>query len=66
VSVQNVQDVTITRKVMDGKGNKAIALGQEATGVTVVDDNTIGPRYRRAVGFDDPSARPGYRGPPVP
>jgi hypothetical protein len=66
VSVQNIQDVTITRNVMDGKGNKAFALGQEATGVTVADDNTIGPRYGRAVDFDDPSARPGYQGPPVP
>jgi hypothetical protein len=66
VSVQNVQDVTIARNVLDGKGNKAIALGQKATGVTVADDNTIGPRYGRAVGFDDPSARPGYQGPPVP
>jgi hypothetical protein len=65
VAIQDVQNVTITRNVMVGKGNKAFALGQGSTGVTVADDNQIGPHYRRAVGFDDPSARDGYRGPPA-
>jgi Right handed beta helix region len=64
VAIQDVQNVTIARNVMAGKGNKAFALGQGSTGVTVTDDNRIGPDYRRAVGFDDPSVQEGYRGPP--
>ncbi len=64
VAIQDVQDVTIARNTMVGKGNKAFALGQGSTGATVTDDNHIGPGYGRAVGFDDPSPRQGYQGPP--
>jgi len=50
---------------MVGKGNRAFALGQNSTDVVVTNDNQIGPGYKRAVGFDDPSVRPGYQGPPA-
>jgi hypothetical protein len=43
---------------------KAIALGLDATGATVTDDNTLGPGYDRLVDFDHDSARTGYSGPP--
>jgi hypothetical protein len=49
---------------MVGEGNKAFALGKGSTGV-VVRDNRIGPGYGREVGFDHPSAREGYQGPPA-
>ena len=39
------------------------ALGKDTTG-TRVKGNRIGPGYGREVGFDDPSARTGYEGPP--
>jgi len=65
VALQDVQNVTIARNVMVGRGNKAFALGQGSTGVTVTADNHIGPGYGRAVGFDDPSVREGYQGPPA-
>ncbi len=65
VAIQDVQNVRIARNVMVGEGTKAFALGQGSTGVTVTDDNQIGPDYRRTVGFDDPSVRDGYRGPPA-
>lgn len=64
VSVQDIQNVRISRNDMVGKANKAFALGQNSTGVVVTDDNKIGPGYKRAVGFDDPSVRAGYQGPP--
>jgi hypothetical protein len=65
VALEDVQDVTISRNDMVGSGNKAFALGKDSTGV-VVRDNRIGPEYGREVGFDDPSARVGYQGPPAP
>ena len=46
-----------------GTGRKAIALGLDATGATVADDNTLGPVYGRLVDFDHDSARTGYTGP---
>jgi hypothetical protein len=61
--IRDVQDVMITRNDMVGKGNKAFALGKDATDVTVK-DNQIGSGYKREVGFDDPSAQQGYQGPP--
>jgi hypothetical protein len=64
VSLVDVQDVTISGNEMVGEGNKAFALGKDATG-TIVRDNQIGSGYRREVGFDDPSARAGYQGPPA-
>jgi len=36
----------------------------DSTG-TVVRDNRIGPGYGREIGFDHPSAREGYQGPPA-
>ncbi len=65
VSIQDIQNVRISRNRMVGEGNKAFALGQNSTGVVVTNDNEIGSGYRRAVGFDDPSARDGYQGPPA-
>jgi predicted small lipoprotein YifL len=62
VAFVDVQDVTITDNEMAGEGNKAFALGKDSTG-TVVRGNRIGPGYGREVGFDDPSAGEGYRGP---
>jgi hypothetical protein len=56
--------VTLSNNMMAGQGTKAFALGKGSTG-TVVRDNRIGPGYRREVGFDDPSAQDGYRGPAV-
>lgn len=64
VALVDIQDVTISNNEMVGKGNKAFALGKDSTG-TVVRDNRIGSGYGREVGFDDPSARDGYRGPPA-
>jgi hypothetical protein len=64
VAFVDVQDVTIADNEMVGEGNKAFALGKDTTG-TVVRDNKIGEDYGREVGFDDPSARQGYQGPPV-
>jgi hypothetical protein len=63
VVLEDIQDVTISNNDMVGKGNKAFALGKASTG-TVVRGNRIGPGYGREVGFDDPSARQGYQGPP--
>jgi hypothetical protein len=56
--------VTISNNEMVGEGNKAFALGKGSTGV-VVRDHRIGPGYGREVGFDHPSAREGYQGPPA-
>jgi hypothetical protein len=63
VALEDVQDVTISNNHMAGHGNKAFALGRDSTGV-VVRDNLVGPGYGREVGFDHPSAREGYQGPP--
>jgi hypothetical protein len=65
VSLQDVQNVTISRNTFAGKASKAIALGQNSTGVVVTDDNVLGPDYKRLVGFDDLSVKIGYRGPPA-
>jgi hypothetical protein len=65
VSIQDIQDVKISRNKMVGKASKAFALGQDSTNVVITDDNEIGPGYEREVGFDDPSARDGYQGPPA-
>jgi hypothetical protein len=54
--------VTIRGNQMVGQATKAFALGKGSTGV-VVQDNQVGPRYGREVGFDDPSASEGYQGP---
>lgn len=64
VSVQDVQNVTISNNDMVGSGNKAFALGQGSTDVTVR-DNRIGSGYGREVGFDDDSVEDGYQGPPA-
>lgn len=64
VSVQDVQNVTISNNDMVGEGNKAFALGQGSTGV-VVKDNRIGQGYGREVGFDDDTVEEGYQGPPA-
>jgi hypothetical protein len=64
VSVQDVQNVTISNNEMVGTGNKAFALGQGSTGVTVK-DNRVGPGYAREVGFDDDTVVEGYQGPPA-
>ena len=56
-------EVTFTRNSFAGTGRKAIALGLDATGATVADDNTLGPGYDRLVDFDHDSARTGYTGP---
>lgn len=64
VVLEDIQDVTISNNDMVGKATKAFALGKNSTG-TVVRDNRIGPGYGREVGFDDPSAQQGYRGPPA-
>jgi hypothetical protein len=63
VALEDIQDTTISNNQMAGKGNKAFALGKFTTG-TRVEGNRIGPGYGREVGFDDPSARTGYEGPP--
>jgi len=47
-----------------GTGPKAIALGLDATGATITNDNTCGLGYDRLVDFDHDSARTGYTGPP--
>jgi hypothetical protein len=50
---------------MAGKGApRPFALARDSTG-TVVRGNKIGDGYGREVGFDDESARDGYRGPPA-
>jgi hypothetical protein len=59
----SAHNVTFTKNTFTGTGHKAIALGLDATGATVADDNLLGPGYERLVGFDDESARTGYRGP---
>jgi len=64
VVLEDVQNVTLSNNEMVGKGNKAFALGKNATG-TVVRDNRIGSGYGREVGFDHPSAQQGYQGPPA-
>lgn len=64
VALEDIQDVVISNNTMAGEGNKAFALGKNSTGI-IVRDNTIGPGYGRAVGFDDPSAQEGYEGPPA-
>ena len=64
LALEDIQDVTITNNEMVGKGNKAFALGKDSTGI-VVRDNRIGPGYGREIGFDHPSAREGYQGPPA-
>jgi hypothetical protein len=64
VALEDIQDVVITNNEMVGEGNKAFALGKDSTG-TVVRDNRIGPGYGREIGFDHPSAREGYQGPPA-
>jgi hypothetical protein len=63
VSIQDIQDVRISRNLLAGKASKAIALGQNSTGVLVTLDNVIGPGYKRLVGFDDLTVRLGYQGP---
>jgi hypothetical protein len=65
VSIQDIQNVRISRNQFAGKASKAIALGQNSTGVVVTDDNKLGSDYKRLVGFDDSSARTGYQGPPA-
>ena len=62
VALQDIQDVTLSNNVMAGAANKAFALGQNSTGA-VVKGNKIGNGYKREVGFDDDSARSGYKGP---
>jgi hypothetical protein len=64
VALEDIQNVTISNNEMVGEGNKAFALGKGSTGA-VVRDNRIGPGYGREVGFDHPSAREGYQGPPA-
>jgi hypothetical protein len=64
VALEDIQDVMISNNEMAGEGNKAFALGMNATGV-VVQDNRIGQGYGREVGFDHPSAAQGYQGPPA-
>ena len=64
VALVDIQDVTISNNEMVGKAAKAFALGRDSTGATVR-GNLIGPDYGREVGFDDPSAQIGYRGPPA-
>jgi hypothetical protein len=64
VALEDIQNVTISNNMMAGKGNKAFALGRNSTGI-LVRDNRIGPGYGREVGFDHPSAREGYQGPPA-
>jgi hypothetical protein len=64
VALEDIQNVTISNNEMVGKGNKAFALGRNSTG-TVLRDNRIGAGYGREVGFDHPSAREGYQGPPA-
>ena len=64
VALVDIQDVTISNNDMVGKANKAFALGKDSTGI-IVRDNRIGSGYGREVGFDDPSAQVGYRGPPA-
>ena len=63
VQLQDIHDVTFTRNNFTGTGRKAIALGLDATGATVADDNILGPGYDRLVDFDHDSARTGYTGP---
>jgi hypothetical protein len=64
VAFQDVQNVTITDNERAGEANKAFALGQGSTGA-VVRNNKIGSGYGREVGFDDPAAPEGHRGPPA-
>ena len=63
IQLQDIHNVTFPKNTFTGTGHKAIALGLDATGATVADDNLLGPGYGRLVGFDDESARTGYRGP---
>jgi hypothetical protein len=64
VALEDIQNVTIRGNRMVGKATKAFALGEGSTGITV-QNNEIGPDYRREVGFDHPSAQEGYNGPPA-
>ena len=65
IQLQDIHGVTFTKNTCagTGTGRNAIALGLDATGATVADDNTLGPGYGRLVDFDHDSARTGYTGP---
>jgi hypothetical protein len=63
IQLQDIHDVTFTKNTFAGVGRKAIALGLDATGATVADDNILGHGYDRLVDFDHDSARTGYTGP---
>lgn len=63
IQLQDIHGVTFTKNTFAGTGRNAIALGLDATGATVADDNTLGPGYGRLVDFDHDSARTGYTGP---
>jgi hypothetical protein len=63
IQLQDIHNVTFTKNTFAGTGHKAIALGLDATDVTVAADNVLGAGYERLVGFDDESARTGYTGP---
>jgi hypothetical protein len=63
VQLQDIHNVTFSQNTFAGTGNKAIALGADATGATVTDDNVLGPGYGTLVDFDHESARTGYTGP---
>jgi hypothetical protein len=60
VALEDIQNVTISNNTMAGKGTKAFALARDSTG-TVVRGNKIGDGYGREVGFEDETARKGYR-----
>jgi hypothetical protein len=62
IQLQDIHNVTFTKNIIAGSGSKAIALGLDATGATVADDNVLGPCYQRLVDFDHDSARTGYTG----
>jgi hypothetical protein len=63
VQLQDIHNVTFTKNTFAGTGHKAIALGLDATDVTVAENNVLGSGYGHLVGFDDESARTGYTGP---
>jgi hypothetical protein len=63
VQLQDIHNVTFSKNTFAGTIHKAIALGLDATDVTVAEDNILGAGYGRLAGFDDESARTGYTGP---
>jgi hypothetical protein len=63
IQLHDIQNVTFSKNTFAGQGNKAIALGLDATGATVTADNVLGKGYEKLVDFDDESAREGFRGP---